>query len=133
MADKGTELLRRAHKARGFHLGVHEIMVAADPEHFAQYQGYIEAAYTGARHLDRKTKEFLHIVVNVALATDVDQVTAHILAAKTAGATEEELFEVCSMMFVLGGSTALLRAMEAWRLAFRPDLPRTYELVTKEP
>ena len=133
MADKGKDLLRRAHKARGFHLGVHEIMVAADPDLFEHYQGYVEAAYTNSRHLDRKTKEFLHVVVNVALATDPDQITAHILAAKTAGATEEELFEVCSMMFVLGGSTALLRAMEAWRRAFRPDLPRAYDLVTVEP
>ena len=37
------------------------------------------------------------------------------------------------MMFVLGGATALLRAMEAWRKAFRPDLPRAYDLITTAP
>ena len=133
MKNKENELLRRAHQARGFHLGLHEIMIAADSDTFESYQEYVESAYTKSRHLDRKTKEFLHVAVNIALATDIDQITAHMHAAKTAGATEEELFELCNMMFVLGGSTALLRAMEAWRGAFRPELPRAYDLITKEP
>ena len=133
MAKKAKELLKEAHIARGFHLGVHEIMAETDPDAFEQYQKYVEFAYTDERRLDRKTKEFMHIAVNIALATDMAQITAHMKAANTAGASKEELFEICNLMFVLAGSTALLRAMEAWRLTFRGDLPSAYDLITTEP
>ena len=133
MAADGKALLKRAHEARGFHLGVHEIMADSDPDYLEHYQTFLEFADTGSRHLDRKTKEIMHVVADVTLATDVDQVAAHLLAAKDHGASEDELREVCLMMFVLGGATALLRAMEAWRKAFRPDLPRAYDLITTAP
>jgi len=133
MATKGNELLQRAHKARGFHLGVHKIMADTNPKAFEQYQTFVESAYTNDGQVDRKTKEFLHIAVNIALATDKAQIIAHMKAATTAGASKEELFEICNLMFVLAGSTALLRAMEAWRLTFREDLPSAYELITEAP
>ena len=68
MDKKGNELLQRAHEARGFHLGVHKIMADTDPNAFEQYQIFIESAYTNEGKDDRKTKEFLHIAVNIALA-----------------------------------------------------------------
>jgi alkylhydroperoxidase/carboxymuconolactone decarboxylase family protein YurZ len=133
MASKENKLLQRAHEARGFHLGVHEIMADANPSAFEQYQTFVESAYTNDGQIDRKTKEFLHIAVNIALATDKAQIIAHMKAANKAGASEEELFEICNLMFVLAGSTALLRAMEAWRLTFREDLPCAYDLITEAP
>lgn len=133
MDKKGTELLQRAHRARGFHLGVHEIMADTGSDAFEQYQKFIESAYTNEGKVDRKTKEFLHVAVNIALATDKEQIIAHMKAAHTAGASKEEIFEICNLMFVLAGSTALLRAMEAWRLTFRADLPSAYDLITQEP
>jgi len=133
MDKKGNELLQRAHEARGFHLGVHKIMADTDPNAFEQYQIFIESAYTNEGKVDRKTKEFLHIAVNIALATDAAQIIAHMKAANTAGASKEEIFEICNLMFVLAGSTALLRAMEAWRLTFKEDLPSAYDLIAKKP
>jgi len=131
--DKNEDLLQRAHETRGFHLGVHEIMNAADPEYMEHYQRWLEFTNLKDRHLDMKTKEIVHVVVHVARQTDPDHIKAHMLAAVKAGATKEELFEVSEMGFLLGGTTSLLLGMEAWRRAFRPDLRRAYDLVQNQP
>ena len=131
--NKSEDLLKRAHETRGFHLGVHEIMNAADPDYMAEYQKWLEYTNIKQRHLDKKTKEIVHVAVHIARQTDPDHVKAHILAAVKAGATKEEIFEVCTMGFLLGGTTSLLLGMEAWRRAFRPDLRRSYDLVENQP
>ena len=131
--DKNEDLLKRAHETRGFHLGVHEIMNAADPEYMEHYQQWLEFTNLKDRHLDMKTKEIVHVAVHVARQTDPDHIKAHMLAAVKAGATKEELFEVSEMGFLLGGTTSLLLGMEAWRRAFRPDLRRAYDLVENQP
>ena len=111
--DKNEDLLKRAHETRGFHLGVHEIMNAADPEYMEHYQQWLEFTNLKDRHLDMKTKEIVHVAVHVARQTDPDHIKAHMLAAVKAGATKEELFEVSEMGFLLGGTT------KAWRRARR--------------
>lgn len=134
MADDKTEdLLQRAHETRGFHLGVHEIMNAADPEYMTHYQQWLEFTNLKDRHLDMKTKEIVHVAVHVARQTDPDHIKAHMVAAIKAGATQEELFEICEMGFLLGGTTSLLLGMEAWRRTFRPDLKRAYDLIENAP
>ena len=134
MADeKQDDMMRRAHESRGFHLGVHEIMHAADPEFMEHYQPWLEYSTLKDRHLDKKTKKIVHVAVHIARQTDPDHIKAHMLAAEKVGASREELFEVCTMGYLIGGTTALLLGMEAWRRAFRPDLRRAYDLVEDQP
>lgn len=130
---KDKKLLQRAHQTRGFHLGVHEILHEADPEFMEHYQQWMEFAYTPTRHLDKKTKEFIHIAADIARQTHPDHIKAHLMAAKNAGASDDEIKEVCTTMFVLGGTTSFMLAMEAWRRAFRPDIRGSYEFVADEP
>ncbi len=129
--DSEEDLLARAHRTRGFHLGVHEIIDAGDPEYFEHYQRWLEFANIKTRHIDKKTKQIVHVAVDIARGTDADHIKAHMLAGVTAGVTKEELFEVCELGFILGGTTSLLLGMEAWRRAFRPDLRRAHDLVAE--
>ena len=134
MADdngKDTEgsLLERAHQTRGFHLGVHEIMNGADPEYMEHYQQWLEFANIKERRLDRKTKQIVHVAVDIARNAHPDHIRAHMIAGIKAGVTEEEFFEVATLGFILGGTSSLLLGMEAWRRTFRPDEKPAWELV----
>ena len=92
--ETGESLLARAHEKRGFHLGVHEIMNEADTEYMQHYQRWLEFANIKERHLDRKTKQIVHVAVDIARNAHPDHIRAHMIAGVKAGVTEEEFFEV---------------------------------------
>jgi alkylhydroperoxidase/carboxymuconolactone decarboxylase family protein YurZ len=127
--DETEDLLARAHRSRGFHLGVHEIMHEGDPEYLQHYQRWLEFANIKTRRLDKKTKQIVHVAVDIARNANPDHIRAHMIAGVKAGVTEEEFFEVASLGFILGGTTSLLLGMEAWRRTFRPDMKPAWELV----
>ena len=127
--ESGDSLLARAHRQRGFHLGVHEIMNEADTEYMQHYQRWLEFANIKERHLDRKTKQIVHVAVDIARNAHPDHIRAHMVAGLKAGVTKEEFFEVASLGFILGGTSSLLLGMEAWRRTFRPDQELAWELV----
>jgi alkylhydroperoxidase/carboxymuconolactone decarboxylase family protein YurZ len=101
-------------QARGYHLEMHGIMAAADPEWTEKYNAFIEATYTGQRLLDRKTKELLQIVVEAALRADVDQIRAHIKVALQEGATPQEILEALETVAIPMGGLAFRRGLQAW-------------------
>ena len=101
--ETGESLLARAHEKRGFHLGVHEIMNEADTEYMQHYQRWLEFANIKERHLDRKTKQIVHVAVDIARNAHPDHIRAHMVAGIKAGVTEEEFFEVATLGFILGG------------------------------
>ena len=119
--ETGESLLARAHEKRGFHLGVHEIMNEADTEYMQHYQRWLEFANIKERHLDRKTKQIVHVAVDIARNAHPDHIRAHMIAGVKAGVTEEEFFEVVTLGFILGGTPSLLLGIEAWRRTLRPD------------
>ena len=127
--ETGESLLARAHEKRGFHLGVHEIMNEADTEYMQHYQRWLEFANIKERHLDRKTKQIVHVAVDIARNAHPDHICAHMISGVKAGVTEEEFFEVATLGFILGGTPSLLLGMEAWRRTFRPDQKPAWELV----
>ncbi|MEL0019084.1 MAG: hypothetical protein VW709_04365, partial [Rickettsiales bacterium] len=49
--DETEDLLARAHRSRGFHLGVHEIMHEGDPEYLQHYQRWLEFANIKTRRI----------------------------------------------------------------------------------
>ena len=127
--DTEGNLLERAHQTRGFHLGVHEIMNSADPEYMEHYQQWLEFANIKKRRLDRKTKQIVHVAVDIARNAHPDHIRAHMIVGIKVGVTEEEFFEVATLGFILGGTSSLLLGMEAWRRTFRPDQKPAWELV----
>ena len=127
--ETGDDLLARAHESRGFHLGVHEIMHGADQEYMQHYQRWLEFANIKERHLDKKTKQIVHVAVDIARNANPDHIRAHMVAGVKAGVSEEEFFEVATLGFILGGTTSLLLGMEAWRRTFRPDQKPAWELI----
>ena len=119
--ESGDDLLARAHERRGFHLGVHEIMNEADTEYMQHYQRWLEFANIKERHLDRKTKQIVHVAVDIARNADPNHIRAHMIAGVKAGVTKEEFFEVATLGFILGGTSSLLLGMEAARRLLRLD------------
>ena len=87
--ESGDDLLARAHERRGFHLGVHEIMNEADTEYMQHYQRWLEFANIKERHLDRKTKQIVHVAVDIARNAHPDHIRAHMVAGVKVGVTKE--------------------------------------------
>ena len=66
LSKESQAFLDQTEANRGYTLEMHRIMAVADLEWAQKYNAFIEATYTGQRTLDRKTKELLQIVVEVA-------------------------------------------------------------------
>lgn len=64
-----------------------------------------EQTYRGGA-LDKKIKELLGLVGSMVLRCD-DCISYHIIQAKSAGASTEELFETFSIALVVGGSIVI--------------------------
>ena len=126
--ESGDSLLARAHRQRGFHLGVHEIMNEADTEYMQHYQRWLEFANIKERHLDRKTKQIIHVAVDIARNAHPDHIRAHMVAGGKR-CDEGRVFRGGESGFILGGTSSLLLGMEAWRRTFRPDQKPAWELV----
>ncbi|MBN1351517.1 carboxymuconolactone decarboxylase family protein [candidate division KSB1 bacterium] len=69
--------------------------------------------------LDRKTKELLGLVASLVLRCD-DCVTYHIIHARKAGASRDELFETFSVALIVGGSIVIPHLRRA--VAFLQEL-----------
>ena len=107
-------LIEEAAQTRGYTLEMHRINALADPEWTQKYGEFIEATYTGQRLLDRKTKELLQIVVEVALRADQEQIQAHMRVALNEGATPREILEAMQAVIAPMGALAFRRGVQAW-------------------
>ncbi len=112
--EEAQAFLDRTRPNRGYMLEMHRIMAAADLEWAQKYNVFIEATYTGQRLLDRKTKELLQIVVEVALRADVEHIQAHIKVALREGATPREILEAMQTVIAPMGALAFRRGLQAW-------------------
>ena len=116
MSDQNDaqRLIDEAAQTRGYTLEMHRINALADPEWTQKYGEFIEATYTGQRLLDRKTKELLQIVVEVALRADQEQIQAHMRVALNEGATPREILEAMQAVIAPMGALAFRRGVQAW-------------------
>ena len=106
--------LNQASQSRGYTLEMHRIMAEQDLEWAKKYGEFIEATYTGQRLLDRKTKEWLQIVVEAALRADVEQIQAHVRVALQEGASPREILEALQAVIAPMGALAFRRGLQAW-------------------
>ena len=113
--ETGDDLLARAHESRGFHLGVHEIMHGADQEYMQHYQRWLEFANIKERHLDKKTKQIVHVAVDIARNANPDHIRAHMVAGVKAGVSEEDILAVRDWQNadqLTGADRAILQAVD---------------------
>lgn len=112
--DETQAFLDSQAQNRGYSLEMHRIMAEVDLEWAKTYGAFIEATYTGQRLLDRKTKELLQIVVEVALRADQEQIQAHMRVALAEGATPREILEAMQAVIAPMGALAFRRGVQAW-------------------
>ena len=120
--DKEAEL-SRVTNLRGFRYGLHDFLAEVDPDFLKAVNDTVETQYINTQTLDRKTKEIAIIVACISQVDLASHLQIPLHAAEQAGATGEEILSVINLVGDWIGHVARIRALEAWRIYFRPDLP----------
>jgi 4-carboxymuconolactone decarboxylase len=123
MTTEKEQELERVTRQSGFRFGIHDFLAEVKPDALKARNDRWEAEHGSQSLLDRKTKELLRIVANVALRATVAHTQIHIHAAHKAGATPEEIMEALELVGRWAGRVAEHTGLEAWRATFRPDIP----------
>jgi len=119
-------------KARGFRLGLHQVMAEADWEFMQKFEEWVKYVYLSDRHLDKRVKELVITGVLCALRSPPPHIKVHMNKAVEGGATKEELIVVAQLAGHWGGTVAQANALEAWRLQFAPKLEGIFEPLGKQ-
>ncbi|MFI5273693.1 MAG: carboxymuconolactone decarboxylase family protein [Ktedonobacterales bacterium] len=101
-------------RRRGYVLAYHKLMAEADFAVLQAADRLVAAAYTDARHLDRKTKELLFCATLTVMRAGTAQLKSHIHAALEHGATPEEVLEAIEIALPEAGVVAFQVGFEAW-------------------
>jgi 4-carboxymuconolactone decarboxylase len=115
--------LERVTRLRGFRYGLHDFLAELDLAALKAVNDHVEANYLNESLLDRKTKELLIVVACMASHDLVSHMQMHLHAARQAGASPEEIMEAINLVGDWTGNVAKIKALEAWRATFRPDIP----------
>jgi len=102
-------------RRRGYILGYHKGMAAADFEVLKAADALVGAVYTTQRHLDRKTKELVFCATLTVMRAGKGQLQSHIRAALQHGASPEEVLEAIEIALPEAGVVAFQAGFEAWR------------------
>ena len=128
--EQNTELqqeLERTLKMRGFRYGLHEFVAAVGGVE-ALREHNERVSYDKPTLLDRKTKELIRVAVQSTGLYPLQIIQCHMLMAHKHGASPEQIMEVANM----ASGAGRMWALEAWRLAFRPDLPTIFRVAAVE-
>ena len=124
MAVDLEQELKRTTALRGFRYGLHDFVAQLKgADALKKHNDATEASYLKKGSIDRKTKELAIVVACVALKDSAAHLRCHMHAATNAGATPEEILELIELVGGWTGSVARINGLEAWRAAFRPDIP----------
>ena len=124
MAVDLEQELKRTTALRGFRYGLHDFVAQLKgAEALKKHNDATEASYLKKGSIDRKTKELAIVVACVALKDSAAHLHCHMHAARNAGATPEEMLELIELVGRWTDSVARINGLEAWRAAFRPDVP----------
>jgi len=102
-------------RRRGYVLGYHKGMAAADFDVLKAADALIGAVYTTQRRLDRKTKELVFCATLTVMRAGKGQLQSHIRAALQHGASPEEVLEAIEIALPEAGVVAFQAGFEAWR------------------
>lgn len=130
MAVDLEQELKRTTELRGFRFGLHDFVARLKgADALKKHNDATEANYLKSGKLDRKTKELAIVVACIALKDSAAHLHCHMHAAQNAGATPEEMLELIELVGRWTDSVARINGLEAWRAAFRPDLPTIQRVV----
>ena len=116
--------LERTTQMRGFRYGLHDFVAAlGGAEALKRHNDNTQGHYLKDAKIDRKTKELLIVVACMACHDLVSHMQLHMHAAHRAGASPEEIMEAINLVGDWTGNVAKIKALEAWRATFRPDIP----------
>jgi len=131
--DEKEKMFKRVAQRRGFRFGIHDFLAEVYPDLLPRINDYVEYTYLRDQLLDRKTRELCLIAALCAIGGDHPKhIELHMKAAVVYGATKEEILEEIILLSYWLGGGRYPWAFEAWREAFRPDLP-TIMRITDEP
>jgi alkylhydroperoxidase/carboxymuconolactone decarboxylase family protein YurZ len=124
MAVDLEQELKRTTALRGFRYGLHDFVAQLKgADALKKHNDAIEASYLNKSLIDRKTKELAIVATCVALKDSAAHLRCHMHAAINAGSTPDEILELIELIGGWAGSVARINGLEAWRAAFRPDIP----------
>ena len=124
MAADLEQELKRTTALRGFRYGLHDFVAQVKgADALKKHNDATEANYLKKGLIDRKTKELVIIATCVALKDSAAHLQCHMHAARNAGVTPEEILEMIELIGGWMGNVAKINGLEAWRAAFRPDVP----------
>ena len=130
MAVDLEQELKRTTELRGFRFGLHDFVAQVHgADALKKHNDATEANYLKSGKLDRKTKELAIVVACIALKDSAAHLQCHMHAARNAGVTPEEMLELIELVGRWTDSVARINGLEAWRLAFRPDVPSIVRVV----
>jgi len=116
--------LERTTALRGFRYGLHDCVAQhKGGEGLKSHNDNTEANYLKEGLIDRKTKELAIVVACISSNDLVSHIQLHMHAANKAGASPEEIMAVIDLVGGWIGNVAKIKALEAWRATFRPDIP----------
>ena len=116
--------LERTTALRGFRYGLHDfVALYKGAEALKSHNDNTEANYLKEGLIDRKTKELAIVVACISSNDLVSHIQLHMHAANKAGASPEEIMAVIDLVGGWIGNVAKIKALEAWRATFRPDIP----------
>ena len=124
MAADLEQELKRTTALRGFRYGLHDFVAQVKgADALKKHNDATEANYLKKGLIDRKTKELVIIATCVALKDSAAHLQCHMHAARNAGVTPAEILEMIELIGGWMGNVAKINGLEAWRAAFRPDIP----------
>ena len=130
MAVDLEQELKRTTALRGFRYGLHDFVAQVKgADALKKHNDATEANYLKKGLIDRKTKELVIIATCVALKDSAAHLQCHMHAARNAGVSPEEILEMIELIGGWMGNVAKINGLEAWRAAFRPDLPAIERVV----
>ena len=130
--DKEEELARVTN-LRGFRYGLHDFLAEVAPDFLKAVNDNVETQYINSQVLDRKTKELAILVACISQVDMASHLQIHFHAAIQAGATAKEILSIINLVGDWIGHVARIRALEAWRIYFRPDLPTIDRVIELRP
>ena len=125
--------LARVPNLRGIRYGLHDFLAEVDPDFLKAVNDNVETQYINSQVLDRKTKELAIIVACISEVDMASHLQIHLHAAVQAGATAKEILSIINLVGDWIGHVARIRALEAWRIFFRPDLPTIDRVIELRP
>ena len=124
MAVNLEQELKRTTALRGFRYGLHDFVAQVKgADALKKHNDATEANYLKKGLIDRRTKELVIIATCVALKDSAAHLQCHMHAARNEGVTPEEILEMIELIGGWMGNVAKINGLEAWRAAFRPDVP----------